>query len=505
MQALRSLTALLFTLAVLVACAADDADTQQVDLSLTITLRHGPPVGQTPQDAAAAGAPPATVFDQGEPIDVAFTISNVGQTPFAYTDRDYDRSGRMNEYAVQVSDQQDRTLEDPRELWGGAWLGGGASGGAEIAPGESFTKHIYLNQWVMPLPPGGYTVVGIYHPDVWAPSEQTAVRSQPAEIQVRPRTEAEMKARIAELALELEATEPERRVQAVRYLGFTGSAHALPYLTSGLYEQGSNVPFRASEAFLYMTDTDACIEALLTTLNERGPARPLQYLLNQYQVPKEQTLAPTVRRLSDPNPAIRAAAAGALGQHHELGDAALDPLLGALKDEDPQVRRAVAGALYNYRMPRASQALLAATEDPDESVRETAARVLGNTQVAAAIPRLRELMEDTRMVARDAVDALVSIGTPEAAEALRSGLQLQEEQIRVRAAIALLRLGDDSTRELIAKALEGGDWRLRQMIYGYLGYAVERRGIPGPGPEYNPYTAGPDAWIQWLRRPPPNP
>ena len=103
------------------------------------------------------------------------------------------------------------------------------------------------------------------------------------------------------------------------------------------------------------------------------------------------------------------------------------------------------------------------------------------------------------MVAKTAVHGLANIGTPEAVEALRTGLEVEQEEIRARAAIALIGLGDDSVRELIAKALEGGDWRLREMIRGSLGYAVERRGIPGPGPEGSPYTADADAWIKWLR------
>jgi len=479
---------------------AADGDAEQATLSLSISLRHGPPVGQTPEEAAAEGAPVDTVFEHGEPIDVAFTGANEGETPFRYDDRNYDRSGRMDEYALEVTDEQERRLDDPRKLWGGAWPGGGASGRGEIGPGDSFTKHIYLNQWVMPLSPGRHTVVGVYYPDPWDRTpKQAAVRSGPVEIEVRARTEKDMEAHVTSLGVELQSTEPERRVQAVRYLGFTGSPHALPYVISSLYDDARNVAFRASEAFMYMAEKDASIEALLAALNQRGPSRAIQYLFDRYEVPKSQTLAPTVRGLSDADPVRRAAAAGALVRYYEMGEPALDPLLGALKDEDPQVRQAAAGALYNYRMPKATEALLGASEDPEESVREVAARVLGNIEAEAAIPRLRELLEDTPMVAKTAVHGLANIGTPEAVEALRTGLEVEQEEIRARAAIALIGLGDDSVRELIAKALEGGDWRLREMIRGSLGYAVERRGIPGPGPEGSPYTADADAWIKWLR------
>ena len=508
MQVRWSVTFLLFVgLLIRGLDAAELTVLEKPDLSLTITLQHGPPVGQTPEEAAAASAPAETVFLQGDPIDVAFTITNQGEYQFRYMDRNYARGGRMREYALELADEQGQRLEDPRVRWGGGWFGGGKGLYCVLQPGQSFTKHIYLNQWVMPLAPGRYTVVGVYHPpgDFTMFEEQVAVRSQPVEIEVRSRREVAMKGYIERLALELRSDEPKHRLQAIRYLGFTGSAYALPSITPGFYDKGDNVAFWTGKAFLYMTDRDACVNALLTPLNERGPAPGLHELLYHYQIPKEQTLAPTIKGLSDPDPVRRAGAATALWGYSDMGDPPLDALLSALKDEDPQVQESAAAALSNYRVPKATEALLAASYDPDEEVRRKMVDVLGTIKAEAAIPRLRELLEDTPRVATTAVRGLQKIGTPEALEALHDALEVEEEKVRVRAALALLSLGDDTVRTLLAEALESALPGPASDICSFLNSAVEQRGIPGPAQIWSRRSYQPEIWIEWLRQEPSQP
>jgi len=469
-------------------------------LSLTIALRPGPRIGQTPEDATKAGAPAARAFDQGSPIDVAFTITNDGQAPYRYRDRNYDRSGRMPEYAVEVTDEQGRKLGDPRKLWSGGWVGGGLSGGANLPTGGSFTKHVYLNQWVMPLGAGRYTAIGVYKPMQPAPEAPVGpLRSAPVPFEVRARSEADLRAYIRLLGQELDSSKAECRLQATRYLGFTGSPRALQHLAASLYDDGPNVAFWAQEAFLYQTDREACVQALLAALESRGAASGVTHLLQHYDVPRSRTLAPTAKWLSDPDPKRRAAAASALARYSELGDAALTPLLAALGDQDTGVRQAVAGALCMYRKARATQALLTATHDHDVNVRFKAVWSLGTSHAGAAVPRLQELLHDVPVVAQEAVRSLEAIGTPAAKEALGHGLNLADDRSRMMAAGALLALGDDSVRELLAKALEAADPALREFIHNQLNMAVQKRRIPGPRPD-GAWCYDSRGWVTWLRQ-----
>jgi hypothetical protein len=63
-------------------------------------------------------------------------------------------------------------------------------------------------------------------------------------------------------------------------------------------------------------------------------------------------------------------------------------------------------------------------------------------------------------------------------------------------------MGDDSVRELLAKALETAQPGPASNLCNALGNAVEKRRIPGPGPEGSPWGVDRDAWIRWLRREP---
>jgi len=112
---MRTAFVMLTLLALAMPACAQDAEApaaDQIKLSLTIALRHGPPVGEE----LAEDAPPDTVFLEGEPIDVAFTITNVGETPFKYADRNDDSSGRLDEYEVQAISADGQQMDDPDEF-----------------------------------------------------------------------------------------------------------------------------------------------------------------------------------------------------------------------------------------------------------------------------------------------------------------------------------------------------------------------------------------------------
>lgn len=540
------LIALLMLVAPVCAHADDETQADQIKLSLTITLRHGPPVDQTARDSAAAGAPAATVFDEGEPIDVAFTITNVGETPFEYEDRNYDRSGRMQEYQLRATDATGQPADDPRELWDAWGPFGGRFGRGEIGPGHSFTKHIWLNEWVMPLAPGRYTVMGAYYPAPWPFVEkQSWVKSPPVEIEVLPRTETEMAAWVEELGADVVAAaemarevlpqlpdwrlalvprhvrppgepipppDPEQQASAqaerarvraepaVRYLGFTGSPLALPYLIEtsyGLFDRGY-------DGFMYMRDKQACEDALLTALDERGATSMGWYLLYRLGVPEERTLPRTLEWLADADPARRADAAKALARYRESGEVPLQALLGAVDDEDPYVRRAVVYALDRFPADEATTALLSASLDPDENVRAAAARTLRPKRGPTVIPRLQELLQDVARVALQAVDNLASFDTPAAAAALRTGLNAADQDVRVEVALILFGRGDDSVREILADALASSDVHMGSRMTTRLGIIGKQRGLGRPKSSGH-WAVDRDAWLHWLREPPAEP
>lgn len=52
----------------------------------------------------------------GDEILITFVITNIGTTNYKYTDRNYDRSGRMGEYRLRAYDEHGAPVRDPRTL-----------------------------------------------------------------------------------------------------------------------------------------------------------------------------------------------------------------------------------------------------------------------------------------------------------------------------------------------------------------------------------------------------
>ena len=441
----RSLLVLVLVVAVLAPVWCDDwsPPTERPSLSVTLALRHGSPLGERGVDVSAAMAPADSVFLQGEPIDAAFTITNVGSKPYRYMFRNYDRSGRMDEYALEVTDTQGRLLPDPRRLSGRGEFVIEAVYFSLLGPGQSFTEHVYLNRWVLPLAPGSYRAVGAYKAVYVRPPDPAPMpepfRSPAVPFVILPRTDAEMRTYLAGLGRCARFPDDQTQERAVKYLAFTGSSAALPYLIRTLYTGGMNARFYANEGFIYYAEhRDEAVAALVHALEVHGPTRGMTGVLIHYQAPPSlalgPTLAPTLRWLSARNPQRRAAAAEALWLYGRMGDAALVPLLGALQDSDAGVRLAAAEALWTYRDPRVLKALLAASHDPDEGV-------------------------------------------------------------RLHVAAALIALGDDSQREFLATAIEKAQPGAASEIIGWLAEALSHRNFAGPKPENRDHQA----WVKWLR------
>jgi HEAT repeat protein len=98
--------------------------------------------------------------------------------------------------------------------------------------------------------------------------------------------------------------------------------------------------------------------------------------------------AAIARALRDPDPAVRAAAAWAMGQRGEVDPAPLGALLA--HDSSERVRTSAARALGRRRVSAAAPALFAALDDARAGVRGSAARALVEVQPAAeaALPHL---------------------------------------------------------------------------------------------------------------------
>jgi HEAT repeat protein len=169
---------------------------------------------------------------------------------------------------------------------------------------------------------------------------------------------------------------------------------------------------------------------------------------------RDEPLART--HLTDPDPAVRATALGALARMGRLTDG---DLMGALTDEVPAVRRRAA-ELAAARPHVAIDAVLA---DPDPSVVEAAAWAAGERGNAAAVPLLTTVARnhDDALCREAAVAALGAIGDPAGLPTVLAATT-DKPAVRRRAVLALAPFEGDDVDAALQRALTDPDRQVRQ-------------------------------------------
>ncbi|MFM7063895.1 MAG: HEAT repeat domain-containing protein [Actinomycetes bacterium] len=178
--------------------------------------------------------------------------------------------------------------------------------------------------------------------------------------------------------------------------------------------------------------------------------------------------------LADPDPAVRAAAVGALDRCAALGADQLraDELAAALDDVDRGVRRRA--ALVAARRDDVAPELLSLLDDPDGTVVEVAAFAWGErADGAAAVPRLAELAttHDDALCREAAVAALGSLGDPAGLDAVLAGCA-DRATVRRRAVLALAAFEGSQVTAMLEHLREDRDLQVRQAAEDLL--AIER-------------------------------
>jgi HEAT repeat protein len=169
--------------------------------------------------------------------------------------------------------------------------------------------------------------------------------------------------------------------------------------------------------------------------------------------------AETVRAgLTSADPAVRAAALGALERLDALDD---DTITAALGDAEVAVRRRAAELAATHP----SVDLLAALDDPDDRVVEVAAWACGEhesrrDEIVERLVELAGTAEDP-LVRESAVAALGAIGDERGLAAIIAACS-DKPAVRRRAVLALAPFDGAEVEATIERALVDRDWQVRQ-------------------------------------------
>lgn len=174
--------------------------------------------------------------------------------------------------------------------------------------------------------------------------------------------------------------------------------------------------------------------------------------------------------------AVRENAAEALGI---IGDErAVKPLIEALAhDSDDDVRWKAAWSLGKIGSPEALDALITGLNDDTAIVRQQSAMALGLIGREEAVTPLIEALEDEEWTVRkDAVFALGEIGDQRAVKYLIRALIDEDRDVVLKAMSALIKIGTPAVDPLLT-SFKKGNWRLREKSAIVLGLIGDNKAV----------------------------
>jgi HEAT repeat protein len=245
-----------------------------------------------------------------------------------------------------------------------------------------------------------------------------------------------------------------------------------------------------------LESTDAELRAMAAdVLGESEPAAVLEELEGRVGRPAArlgvaiaygrlgaERCEPLLSLLRDEDPAVRSAAASALGRCRSEAD---HLVVEALESEtDPSVRPALVEALGRLGGVRAVAHLAATLADPEPRIRYAAAAALGRTREPAAVTPLLGALHDPAPEVRIAsLQSLGEIGDVRVSSAVQDQLSEPDPEVRRTAAMALRRIAPPDALVRITAALDDPDREVRlsavetlgKLGGGHVRAALERR------------------------------
>ncbi|HVG18998.1 MAG TPA: HEAT repeat domain-containing protein, partial [Blastocatellia bacterium] len=304
----------------------------------------------------------------------------------------------------------------------------------------------------------------------------------------------EMAARAMRL---LDDPDPLVRESAVKIAGYFGYAECADLLLDRCRDEEEGVRRAAVEHLPYLED-GRVVPALVDAI-ENGTPRVRAAAANAFgQVESAVALPHLLAALSDPDPWVRYFATRSIGRHRYTES--LDALTRmAQTDDASHVRIAAVDSLGKVDDPRAANVLASLVESSDVDLAGAALRSLGQITHPQALPPLLEALrspdaarrrgalqalgavggEDAvkamqwtaaadvdASVAQAAIDALASLATPEAIDAL---IGLTAEKSRREASVVALSGLDKDKIELIGRGLTQTQSVVRRAVVDALG------------------------------------
>ena len=214
-----------------------------------------------------------------------------------------------------------------------------------------------------------------------------------------------------------------------------------------LEHQDPRVRAQAADALgrVEAADRGTAVTALVRAAEDAHASVRYAAILSLGELGAGEAVDALVARIGDVEPLVREAAAIALGQLGEAGGPrAWSALERALASEEPEVRFQAVASLAEIDAARAAPLVVGLTDDGDAKVRAQAAAALGDAGERRHADRLARLLDDAGDVRHEAALALARLGDRRALPSLVAALGTADRAFDAATALAQLGIGDDA-------------------------------------------------------------
>ncbi len=242
------------------------------------------------------------------------------------------------------------------------------------------------------------------------------------------------------------------RARAAEAIGKAGLAGKSGPLRRALNDAMPAVRIAAMNALSEANVTDIMPLLIEVARTDDGPEAVFAYAA-MYRLGKQDRLADITGSSTLPDPDVRMAALGVLGQLRH--PASLSVLSQGVYDPEPSVRAFAAGALGDYGQVDGVAPLTHALGDESARVRAVAARSLGQLGIRENQPLLRALTRDANMQVRaGAVEGLLRLGDTSAVLLAADLARHPDPSTRAAAAHALAATSDKQAVPILQTLLQ---------------------------------------------------
>ncbi|MEW5981472.1 MAG: family 16 glycoside hydrolase [Acidobacteriota bacterium] len=263
---------------------------------------------------------------------------------------------------------------------------------------------------------------------------------------------------------------PERRAEIIAMLGRQGDRRALPFLRASLAAREPEVMVAAANALACIEEAEAAPDLLarLRTAPDEAALKIADVLL---WIVDEPHLGPLVEMLDELPPATKVAAIGVVGARN--GKRFADRILPLTSDRDPAIRAAAFGALAGVARAADVPVLLGLLDSADDELVPLVQKAIVEavSQSAPGTARVRLLAQALATSAHPEriLEAMPQIGGTDALATTAGQLDSAADDVRAAAFRALTRWpGTEATGRLLSLFASGHETYRNQAFSAYV-------------------------------------